>query len=100
MLMLPTPPMHDCGGAQHVRGRGQAASGSARNLCRSCINIPTFDRCTEQKKPDAVVVSLLQALQEMRRQGYIKGGTADCSIVGFGERWCGGLFWVFGLYCP
>lgn len=28
-----------------------------------------------------------QALQQLRSRGYVKGGTADCSIIGYGDRW-------------
>lgn len=27
------------------------------------------------------------ALQQLRARGYIKGGTADCSIIAYGDRW-------------
>lgn len=29
----------------------------------------------------------MQALQRLRAKGYIKGGTADCSVIAFGDRW-------------
>lgn len=29
----------------------------------------------------------LQALQRLRAQGYVKGGTADCSVIAYGDRW-------------
>lgn len=34
-----------------------------------------------------LLLLLLQSLQRLRAQGYVKGGTADCSIIGYGDRW-------------
>jgi hypothetical protein len=28
-----------------------------------------------------------QALQRLRAKGYIKGGTSDCSVIAYGDRW-------------
>ena len=86
-------------GAQHTPGRGAIC----QRKCSAVLSFmhwhPNIRSLQRAKIADAVALSLLQALQEMRRQGYIKGGTADCSIVGFGERWYGGSLLGFGSFC-
>ena len=29
----------------------------------------------------------LQSLQQLRAEGYVRGGTSDCTVIGFDSRW-------------
>jgi len=61
--------------------------------CNTTAHAPSIGQCKGAAHPDSATstdcacAALLQALQQLRARGYVKGGTADCSIIAHGDRW-------------
>lgn len=91
-----SPPLRAAG--RHARpdldvtGTHQAAL-LAATCCSTTAHAPSIGQCKDTAHPDVATstdcacAALLQALQQLRARGYVKGGTADCSIIAHGDRW-------------